>query len=392
MLESLNTDSSRELIKEFQNKLDWLENGYDLSKIINENEVKNYSKTKNKILYFVHADLPYVTSGYTIRTGAVARNLSDDILDIEVVSRWGFPLDRVDFIKRDNIVRKIIDGHGIIHNFIPSESGMREYKNYDYIEQGVKNLVSQCMEIRPSLIISASDHVTGIIGLVTSKILNIPFIYEMRGLWAYTRATNNIGYDKTFDFNLRMKLEMQCALEAQKVITISESLKNIVINWGVDESKIELLPNCIEDFELSSEVLKIDPMFVKIGYLGSIVPYEGLITTIKAIQTMKNDNKLLPKLIIAGDGSEKSRLENYIEINKLGENIELRGKIEHTEINEFYNEVDAIILPRVSTLVTDIIPPLKPLEAISRGKIILFSDIFPHRELFDKIETPFMFK
>jgi len=393
ILDKLSTESALIMKKEFEKKLSWLERGYDIQSIIKSHDEIEIDADKNKILYFVHSDLPFVTSGYTIRTKHVVNALSNQGYEIEVTSRWGFPLDRDMSYYEGEMNNKYTDENNIHHNFYPSKKGMKEFHNTEYITEGVKKLLNKCLQFKPSIIISASDHVTGLIGLITSRILKIPFFYEMRGLWAYTRASNNSEYERSYDFALRLKLEKQCALEADKVISISNNLKKLIKKWGVEESKINLLPNGIGKVEYPVNKRVFNPDLINIGYIGSIVPYEGLITTIKAIKAMSDiGKKNIPKFIIVGEGSEKQNLEKYVFDNKLEKFIEFRGRIGHGEINYLYDEIDCVILPRLSTLVTDIVPPLKPLEAIANGKIVISSKIGPHNELFDKIKNSFRFE
>ena len=214
----------------------------------------------------MHSDLPFVTSGYTIRTKSVIKALSDKGYDIETMSRWGFPLDREISNYKEEILDKFIDENKIIHNFSPSKEGMRRFHDIEYITKGVEEMLIGCQHIKPSIIISASDHVTGLIGLIVSKILGIPFFYEMRGLRVFTRATNNPEYKKSYDYALRLRLEKQCALGSNRVITISEELKKIIIKWGIKEENISLLPNGIGSIDypkntgnlFSKKLLKLD--------------------------------------------------------------------------------------------------------------------------------------
>jgi glycosyltransferase involved in cell wall biosynthesis len=393
LLEKLGTDSAEKLISDIIEKKMWLKDGYDLENII-EGISKKFSveKIPEKILYFVHSDLPYKTSGYTIRTQGVVNSLKNRGLDPEVVSRWGFPTDRNDFQADLEVKKLYVDENGISHHVDHSNMGMAELQNQEYIAEASQKLVEKCKSIKPSVIISASDHVTGLIGLVASRKLKIPFFYEMRGIWAFTRATNNPDYDGSFDYELRLRLEKQCALNADRVIVISEAMKRIVIKWGVKESKIRILHNGINMQKISNYKYKQLGSQKTLGYIGSIVPYEGLKTTIKSLKYIKDRNGSCPKFIIAGDGVEKHKLEEVVKYNDLEEEVNFLGVIPHDKIDSFYNSVDAIILPRLSTKVTDIVPPLKPLEGIERRKIIISSDINTHREIFDNINNSFQFK
>ena len=392
LLNKLTSKSALKLKQELEEKGELLKNGYDIDKIINEYSNFPAYSSKNKILYFTHSDLPYVTSGYTVRTDSIVNSFTRHGFDVETLSRWGFPLDRDLNHYHGDIVDQFIDTNGIKHNFDPSHEGMKSHQGKEYISQAVQSMIKKCEIIKPSVIISASDHVTGTIALISSKILGIPFIYEMRGLWAYTRATNYPGYDKSLDFALRLRFERQCALEADRVVVISEALRELVVDWGVTEEKIHSLPNGVEKTVQRPNHTEIDRRNVKLGYIGSIVPYEGLNTTIEAIQVMKRDKTITPKLIVVGDGISKNELDKIVAENGLEENVELRGRIPHKDVDSFYEEVDAIILPRLSTKVTDIIPPLKPLEAIAKGKIVISSRINTHNELFDNIGGSIQFE
>ena len=368
LVNKLTNESALGLASELEDKRELLKNGYDIEQIIDAYDDFSIDSIKNKILYFTHSDLPYVTSGYTVRTESVIKAFSDHGFDIETLSRWGFPLDRGATYPPKEIPEQFIDLNGIRHNFDPSHKGMQEYQGVAYIKRAVDSMLRKCKSVKPSIIVAASDHVTGITAMVASKILGIPFIYEMRGLWAYTRATNNPGYEESFDFALRLRLEKQCAMEAHRVVVISEALREVVSKWGIAKKKMLLLPNGIENAPQQFKPSKIDKNDLTLGYIGSIVSYEGLNSAIEAINLMKRERKRVPKLIIVGDGAVKNDLEEKVIEYDLGGNVEFRGKIPHYDVDQFYEEVDAIILPRSSTFVTDIIPPLKPLEAISKEK------------------------
>lgn len=392
IIKKIETDTAKKIRFSLNQKKMWLQDGYDLDEIAKHFQDVNYSGIiPGKILYFVHSDLPYITSGYTIRTQSVIKSLKKGGLEVEVASRWGFPKDRLDFDETIVTTDDYIDEYGIKHNFDESELGMREFHNSEYLRRATASLIKKCKEIKPSVIISASDHVTGLIGLITSRVLNIPFFYEMRGLWAYTRATNNVNYIESVDYALRMRFEKQCAYNADRVIAISDGLKKTIIGWGINEKKISILPNGISKESILDTKLKKKKEKLVIGYIGSVVPYEGLMSTLKSLKIIKERKGICPKLIIAGDGTERENLEKFTHLNDLGNDVEFLGKIKYENIDIFYNSVDSIILPRLSTKVTDIVPPLKPLEGIGRKKIIISSDIKTHREIFDNINNSFQF-
>ena len=57
------------------------------------------------------------------------------------------------------------------------------------------------------------------------------------------------------------------------------------------------------------------------------------------------------------------------------------GPVDPEEVSDFYNEVDVMIIPRKSSEVTEIVPSMKPLEGMSYSKLVVCSDISPHKEI-----------
>ena len=59
------------------------------------------------------------------------------------------------------------------------------------------------MELRPDTIHAASNHSVGYPAAMVARALNIPFVYEMRGLWALSRAARDEVYRRSDRFGWR---------------------------------------------------------------------------------------------------------------------------------------------------------------------------------------------
>jgi len=68
------------------------------------------------------------------------------------------------------------------------------------------------------------------------------------------------------------------------------------------------------------------------------------------------------------------------------------GRVDHERVQDYYDLVDLFIYPRVSIPLTEKVTPLKPLEAMAQGKIVLASDVGGHRELIADGETGYLFR
>jgi glycosyltransferase involved in cell wall biosynthesis len=57
------------------------------------------------------------------------------------------------------------------------------------------------------------------------------------------------------------------------------------------------------------------------------------------------------------------------------------GRVPHAQVERYYSLIDVLVYPRISTRVTELVTPLKPLEAMAQGKLVLASDVGGHREM-----------
>jgi len=65
--------------------------------------------------------------------------------------------------------------------------------------------------------------------------------------------------------------------------------------------------------------------------------------------------------------------------------------VPHDEVQAYYNLVDIFVYPRLSMRLTELVTPLKPLEAMAQGRLVLASDVGGHRELIRPGETGQLF-
>ena len=387
ILEHCKQPSSISLITRMQELKTVLEDGLNLDSLgdLSEGYVGN-----GTILYNVHSSLPYQISGYTIRTSQIVNNLKRMGFEINVNSRWGFPTDRYDYTGSEVIERESII-EGIPHFFSPDPVGIRKNKLGGYSIEAAKSIVEHAKRTGASVIHSASDYSIGLSSAMAARSLKLPFIYEMRGLWAISKLVTEPNFEYTTEFKIAMRLEKQCASAADTVLVISEKLKAILIGWGIDEKKIIVVPNgadfskeIIEETQAISSVLRL-------GYLGSVVDYEGLDILIEASKIVERRYPGRISIDIFGDGKAREELEKISDSCEFNR-IKFHGKISPEEVDEAYSKLDVVVIPRKSSQVTELVPALKPIEAMSKSKLVLCSDISPHREIFQHGINGLMFE
>ncbi len=353
-----------------------LENGFDLPVV--DQSVK-YTPKKNKILYLLHNRLPYNSGGYATRTHGLLTNIVKNGWDIHGVSRLGYPEDKdpdvssmpVDTV--DNISYHRLHEDGV---------GLGKLPMNEYLEAYAKSLLEFAKKEQPAIIHAASNHMNGLVGTYVAKCLGIKSIYEVRGLWEITRISRDPEWKDTDYFNLMVKLEAQAAIDADVVLTLTEALKDEMISRGVPSEKIHILPNGVtsdrfmprsRDRELEKYLGFKDK--VVIGYIGSVVAYEGLELLVDAVDILRERNITNIRALIVGDGAVLENIQNRVKEKSLDEYFVFTGRIPHEEVEKYYSLVDITPFPRKGQPVCEMVSPLKPFEAMAMEKAVLSSNV-----------------
>jgi glycosyltransferase involved in cell wall biosynthesis len=120
---------------------------------------------------------------------------------------------------------------------------------------------------------------------------------------------------------------------------------------------------------------RIDPDDVTIGYVGSIVHYEGLDYVIQAVALLRDRGVGGFKLLVVGDGRELASLKSLAAKLKVTNLCVFTGRVDRSEVESLYSVIDIVPLPRRSLPVTELVPPLKPFEAMAAGKTVVVSSV-----------------
>jgi glycosyltransferase involved in cell wall biosynthesis len=66
--------------------------------------------------------------------------------------------------------------------------------------------------------------------------------------------------------------------------------------------------------------------------------------------------------------------------------------VPHHEVGRYYDLVDVLVYPRHSMRLTELVTPLKPLEAMAQGRLMVASNVGGHRELIRDGKTGVLFQ
>lgn len=155
------------------------------------------------------------------------------------------------------------------------------------------------------------------------------------------------GKNYSFEVEVMRYIQKTIARKAELVITPSYYLKKVVNAWGVDNKKIDVIYNTVNDCEdnyVKSEIKnKIGEDRDIILSMGRLVPWKGFDTLIQTMPEILKINSNF-KLIIVGDGSERDRLEKIVSDLKLEKHVEIKHGMSQTDFFDYMRSSDMFIL------------------------------------------------
>jgi glycosyltransferase involved in cell wall biosynthesis len=128
-----------------------------------------------------------------------------------------------------------------------------------------------------------------------------------------------------------------------------------------------------------------------VGFIGSFYRYEGLDLLIRALPRMLERMPWL-RVLLVGGGYEEEALRQQAAAAGVAGQVVFAGRVPHEKVQDYYNLVDVFAYPRHSTRLTELVTPLKPLEAMAYGRAVVASDVGGHRELVRDGETGRLFQ
>ena len=225
----------------------------------------------------------------------------------------------------------------------------------------------------------------------------LPVVYEIRAFWEDAFVDHGVYRQDSWKYKLTHALELWACHKATQVAALCNGVKDRLIEEGIPPAKLSVVANGVnlDDFheqEPDREYLKDWRLEGKrlAGFIGSFFRYEGLDLLVEAMAHLCTRRKDI-SLVLVGSGKMEDRLRQ--QVNRLGlENVvRMPGSIPHARVPGVYALMDVMVYPRYSVRLTELVTPLKPLEAMAMSKPVLASDIGGHRELIKDGDTGMLF-
>lgn len=342
-----------------------------------------------RILHVLDHSLP-LHSGYTFRTRAILR--------AQIANGWEVRGITGHRHAAPGPAQEDVDG--LTFHRTPGEpaSGnplIREWRDISAHADAIDALVRQW---RPDVIHAHSPVLNAIAAQRVARRHGLPLIYEIRAFWEDASVGNGTGTEGSPRYWLTRQLETHAVRAADAVAVICDGLRADLIARGVDAAKIVVSPNGVDMDQFGTPVDR-DPALTArlglegadvVGFIGSFYDYEGLDDLIAAMPRLVRARPRA-KLLLVGGGPCEQALRDQALASPFADHIVFVGRVPHDQVEHYYAQVDVLAYPRKAMRLTDLVTPLKPLEAMAQGRLVAASSVGGHRELIEDGVTGTLF-
>ncbi|MET0364999.1 MAG: TIGR04063 family PEP-CTERM/XrtA system glycosyltransferase [Sphingobium sp.] len=342
-----------------------------------------------RILHILDHSLP-LHSGYTFRTRAILK--AQQARGWEVMGITGG--------------RHVLSGppeemvDGLTFRRVPSVATssigpVREWQDIRALSRGIEAAVR---DWKPDLIHAHSPVLSALAALPVARRHRIPFLYEIRAFWEDAAVGNGTDHEGSLRYRVTRALESYAVRRANALAVICEGLRGDLIKRGVSGDKIIVSPNGVDmemfgtpaapDADLRAS-LGLDGCDV-VGFIGSFYDYEGLDDLIAAMPHLIRQRPSA-RLLLVGGGPKEAELRAQAAASSVSGAIHFVGRVPHEQVERYYGLIDVLAYPRKGMRLTELVTPLKPLEAMAQGRLVAASSVGGHRELIRDGETGTLF-
>ena len=344
-----------------------------------------------KILHVLDHSIP-LHSGYTFRTLSILREQR----------KLGWETFHLTSPKQVNceLLEEDVDGwHFYRTPEAPSAlSHVPGVSQWALMKQLENRLFEVANAVKPDLLHAHSPVLNAIPALRVGKRLGIPVVYEVRAFWEDAAVDHGTTSEGSFRYRLTRWLETRALRDASHIFTICEGLRSDIVARGIPANKVTVIPNAVDieafapggepDVDLKSS-LGLQGATV-IGFIGSFYGYEGLDLLIDALPGILLERPDV-RVLLVGGGPQDEILRAQAVCLGVAAKVVFAGRVPHDQVQKYYDLIDVLTYPRRSMRLTELVTPLKPLEAMAQGRVLVASDVGGHKELILNGQTGTLF-
>ena len=341
-----------------------------------------------KVLHVLDHSLP-VMSGYSTRSWNVVRFQREIGLDPVVLTSPKHGRSGPDREVRDGIVHYRTGGAEGRGTRVP-------YVGEVALMLRMARRIAEVARAENARVLHAHSPVlNGLPALWAARRLGIPLVYEARAFWEDAAVDHGTTRERSLRYRVTRVLETTLFKRADAVVVIAAAMRDEIARRGISPSRVVIVPNGVDASQFSPRLrheglaqrLGLDGGCV-LGFIGSFYRYEGLRFLVEAVPDLRR-RLAGAQVLLVGAGEEDAQLRALA--RELGDAVVFAGQVPHEEVRDYYSLIDIFVCPRRRMRLTELVTPLKPLEAMAMGRPVLASNVGGLAELIEDGVTGVLF-
>jgi PEP-CTERM/exosortase A-associated glycosyltransferase len=253
-------------------------------------------------------------------------------------------------------------------------------------------------EVKPDILHAHSPVLNALPAIRVGHRYGLPVVYEVRAFWEDASVSGGARSGTGPRYHATRLLETYAMQRADAVVTICHGLSGDMVARGIPSEKITVVPNAVDRHAFAGPGTPDPDLAARLGlmgktvlgFFGSFYFYEGLHLLLRALPELRRHRPEIA-VLFAGGGPEEAGLRQLAAELDLGDSVVFAGRVAHQEIQRYYDLTELLVFPRLSMRLTELVTPLKPLEAMAQERIVVASNVGGHRELIRDRDTGYLF-
>ena len=256
---------------------------------------------------------------------------------------------------------------------------------------GFRMLMSQIKAWKPDILYERYT-LFNFAGLAAARKAGIPLVMEVNAPLAYERA----AYEQLSMKKWARYTEGLICSHADMVVVVSSPLKKYLVEEGVIDERIIILPNGVDPNLFKSdgasrreirERYRISEKTVVIGFVGILRQWHGLDLLLAAVPQIISQGHPIHVLLV-GDGPSRTQLEELARSKGVDRYVTITGRVPHTEIPQYISSFDIGVSPRATYYAS----PMKILEYMATGVAVVAPRMQNVQDLIRENDTGMLFE
>jgi len=262
-----------------------------------------------------------------------------------------------------------------------------------------RRIAEVARRVEPDIMHVHSPVLNALPALRVGRRLGIPVVYELRALWEDAAVDHGTTREGSLRYRASRSLETYALRRVPRITTICEGLRREIVARGIPGERVTVIPNAV-DLETFRIGRRADEQLQKtlglgsgtvLGFAGSFYGYEGLDLLLEAFAALRPRHPNL-RVLLVGGGLQEEALKRQAANLGIDKQVVFTGRVPHETVQRYYDMIDVLVYPRRSMRLTELVTPLKPLEAMAQGRVVVASNVGGHRELIRDRETGYLFE